>query len=143
MKENEFGGSLLGCEFSGAVGLGNRIRAKKNCLRKNTAASRVFWKLFFCSTSLQGAPLWGAHGSKGHGGGERSGTPTVPLARVGRGFAQAIAERRSYSEAFGLWRCACERRKARGGRLEEGAHLRLFIHNIYYFTATGRKNVAP
>ena len=29
---NEFGGSLLGCEFSGAVGLGNRTRAKKNCL---------------------------------------------------------------------------------------------------------------
>ncbi|WP_157847400.1 hypothetical protein [Prevotella intermedia] len=88
-------------------------------------------------------PSGGRTGARDRAGVERSGTPTVPLARVGRGFAQAIAERRSYSEAFGLWRCACERRKARGGRLEEGAHLRLFIHNIYYFMAKGQKHCAP
>ena len=33
----------------------------------------------------------------------RSGTDALPPARVGRGIAPAFAERRSYSEAFGLW----------------------------------------
>lgn len=85
-----------------------RIRAKK-CFHKNRAASRVFIKILFCSTIFKGAPLWGAHGSRGHGGtwsgAWRSGTDALPPARVGRGIAPTFCRKRSITELFGYgWR---------------------------------------
>lgn len=110
-----------------------RIRAKK-CFHKNRAASRVFIKILFCSTIFKGAPLWGAHGSRGHGGTwsgacEAERTP-CPLRGWGGGLRQPLPKAQC-NGVFSAMAGACERRKARGGRLEEGAILRVFIHNAY------------
>ena len=82
-----------------------RIRAKK-CFHKNRAASRVFIKILFCSTIFKGAPLWGAHGSRGHGGTwsgacEAERTP-CPLRGWGGGLRQPLPKAQC-NGVFRLW----------------------------------------